>query len=60
MIAPSGSNALLGRCFDNESHDKDCNRDGATEVRNVRMKSFHAVSVGGTSLLFFFWPVAKA
>ena len=53
MIALSGSNALLCRCFNNESHDKDCNRDGATEVGDVRMKSFHAVSVGRMSLLVF-------
>ena len=53
MIAPSGSNALLGRCFDNESHDKDCNRDSATEVSNVRLESFHAVSEGRMSLMLF-------
>ena len=59
-IALSGSNALLGRCFDNESHDKDCNRDRATEVGNVRVESFHAVFVGRMSLLVFLWPMAKA
>ena len=60
MVMPSGSNAPLGRCFNNESHDKNRNRDGATEVCNVRMKSFHAVSVGRMSLQVFFWPEAKA
>ena len=52
--------ALLSRCLDNESHDKDCNRDGAAEVRNVRVESFHASSVGGISLQVFLWPMAKA
>ena len=52
--------ALLSRCFDNESHDKDCNRDGAAEVGNVRVESFHAASVVCMSLLFFLSPVAKA
>ena len=52
--------ALLSRCFDNESHDKDCNRDGAAEVGNVRVESFHAGSVGRTSLQVFLWPMAKA
>ena len=51
---------LSGRCFDDESHDKDCNRDGATEVGNVRVESFHAASAGYRSLLFFLWPMAKA
>ena len=44
---------LSGSCFDDESHDKDCNRDGATEVGNVRVESFHAASAGYRSLLFF-------
>ena len=52
--------ALLGRCFENESHDKDCNRYGAAEVGNVRVESFHAGSVGQTSLQVFLWPMAKA
>ena len=51
---------LLRRRFENESHDKDCNRDGATEVSNVRVESFHAASASGMSLLFFLWPMAKA
>ena len=51
---------LSGRCFDDESHDKDCNRDGATEVSNVRVESFHAACAGSMSLLFFLWPMAKA
>ena len=51
---------LLGRCFDDESHDKGCNRDGATEVSNIRVESFHAASAGYRSLLFFLWPMAKA
>jgi len=49
-----------GSCFDYESHDKDCNRDGATEVGNVRVESFHAASAGYRSLLFFLWAMAKA
>ena len=44
---------LSGRCFEDESHDKDCNRDSATEVSNVRVESFHAASEGRISLLFF-------
>ena len=44
---------LLGRCLNNEGHDKDCNRDGATEVSNVRVESFHAASACCRSLLFF-------
>ena len=59
-IAPRGSEGHLGRCFDNESHDKDCNRDGATEVRNVRVESVHAIVGGPMSLLVFLWPMAKA
>ncbi|QNI64266.1 hypothetical protein SynA1544_01328 [Synechococcus sp. A15-44] len=51
---------LLGRRFENEGHDKDCNRDGATEVSNVRVESFHAASASRMSLLFFLWPMAKA
>jgi len=51
---------LSGSCFDDESHDKDCNRDGATEVGNVRVESFHAASAGYRSLLFFLWAMAKA
>ena len=47
------SQALLCSCFDDESHDEDSNGDGATEIGNVRVKSFHAASVGGMSLLFF-------
>jgi hypothetical protein len=54
------SAGVLSRCFDDESHDEDCNGDGATEVGNVRVKSFHAASVGRMSLLFFLWPMAKA
>ncbi|QNJ03093.1 hypothetical protein SynPROSU1_01492 [Synechococcus sp. PROS-U-1] len=54
------SQALLCGCFDDESHDEDCNGDGATEIGNVRVKSFHAASVGRMSLLFFLWPMAKA
>jgi hypothetical protein len=54
------SEVLLGRCFDNESHDKHCNCDGATEVGNVRVESVHEVSVSPKSLLFFLWPMAKA
>ena len=54
------SQALLCGCFDDESHDEDCNDDGATEIGNVRVKSFHAASVGRMSLLFFLWPMAKA
>ena len=50
---------LSGSCFDDESHDKDCNRDGATEVGNVRVESLHAASAGCRSLLFFLWPMAK-
>ncbi|MEC7738838.1 MAG: hypothetical protein VYE46_08205 [Cyanobacteriota bacterium] len=42
-----------GRCFDDESHDEDCNRDSATKVSNVRVESFHAASVGRMSLIFF-------
>ena len=51
---------LSGRCFDDESHDKDCNRDGATEVSNIRMESFHAAYAVLMSLLVFLWPMAKA
>ena len=51
---------LLGRRFENESHDKDCNREGATEVSNVRVESFHAASASRMSLLLFLWPMAKA
>ena len=54
------SQALLCSCFDDESHDEDSNGDGATEIGNVRVKSFHAASVGRMSLLFFLWPMAKA
>ena len=43
---------LSGRCFDDESHDKDCNRDGATEVSNIGVESFHPASEGCRSLLF--------
>ena len=50
----------LGRCFDDESHNKDCNRNGSTEVSNVRVESFHAASGVCMSLLFFLSPVAKA
>ena len=50
----------LGRCFDDESHNKHCNRNGSTEVSNVRVESFHAASVVCMSLLFFLSPVAKA
>ena len=51
---------LLSRCLDNESHDKDCNRDGAAEVGNVRVDSFHAGSVGRIILQVFLWPMANA
>ena len=51
---------LSGRCFEDESHDKDCNRDSATEVSDVRVETFHAASAGCRSLLFFLWPMAKA
>ena len=44
---------LSGRCFNDEGHDKDCNRDSATEVSNVRVESFHAASEGRLSLMFF-------
>ena len=50
----------LMRLLDDESHDEDCNGDGATEVGNVRVESFHAASAGYRSLLFFLWPMAKA
>ena len=51
---------LSGSCFDDESHDKDCNRDSATKVSNVCVESFHAVIAGSVSLLFFLWLMAKA
>ena len=38
---------------DSNSHDKDCNRDGATEVSNVRVESFHAALRVVGQLLFF-------
>ena len=56
----SWSNASLSRCLNNKSHYKDCNRDSATEVSNVRVESFHSASAGRMSLLFFLWPMAKA
>ena len=52
--------ATSGRCFNDESHDEDCNRDSATEVSNVRVESFHAAFEGRMSLMFFLWPMAKA
>ena len=51
---------LLGRCFNDESHKKNRNRNGSAEVSNVRVESFHAASVVCMSLLFFLSPVAKA
>ena len=51
---------LLGRCLNNKSHDKDCNRDSATEVGNVRVESFHSAIADSVSLLFFLWAMAKA
>ena len=50
---PREREALLGRCFDDESHDKDCNCNGATEISHVGVKSFHEASVSHSILLFF-------
>jgi len=47
------SKDVLGRCFNNEGHNKHRNRDGATEVGNVCVESFHAVFLDLLSLLFF-------
>ncbi len=57
---PRGSQELLGRRFDHESHHKDCNCNGSTEVSNVGVKSFHEASVSHLSLLFFLSLMAKA